>query len=163
MPSLSPAALWEPPAPKPAPVPCLHAINWECLGVTWPVTDPRPGRATCFGRSAFSDCDLAIAWERGGRLCLVCLCSLHKAGNLHRDSHSLSLGPELWLMSWEHLCIYLSLSWVGLCPLKALSVFVLRGLSVELCLCKAVLGGRGLSFLTLVILGLFPTSEEALG
>lgn len=67
------AALWDPPAPSPAPVPCLHAINWECLGVTSPVTSPRPGRATCFGRSAFSDCDLAIARERGGRVCAVCL------------------------------------------------------------------------------------------
>lgn len=100
------AALWDPPAPSPAPVPCLHAINWECLGVTSPVTDPRPGRATCFGRSAFSDCDLAIAWERGGRVCLVCLCSLEKAVNLRRDSPSPSLGPELWLVSREHLCIY---------------------------------------------------------
>lgn len=113
VPSLSPAAssepsaaLWDPPAPSPAPVPCLPAINWECLGVTSPVTDPRPGRATCFGRSAFSDCDLAIAWERGGRVCLVCLCSLEKAVNLCRDSPSLSLGPELWLVSREHLCIY---------------------------------------------------------
>lgn len=30
-------------------------------------------------------------------------------------------------MSWEHLCIYLSLSWVGLCPLKARSVFCPEG------------------------------------
>lgn len=42
-------------------------------------------------------------------------------------------------------------------------MFVQRGLSVELCLCKAVVGGRGLSCLTLVILGLFPMPEEALG
>lgn len=66
-------------------------------------------------------------------------------------------------MSWEHLCIYFSFSWVRFCPLKARSVFVQSGLSVELCLSKAVVGGRGLSCLTLVILGLFPASEEALG
>lgn len=66
-------------------------------------------------------------------------------------------------MSWEHLCIYLSFSWVGLCLLKARSLFVLRGLSVELCLCKAVVGGRGLSCLTLVILGLFPVPEKTCG
>lgn len=47
-------------------------------------------------------------------------------------------------------------------PLKARSVFVQRGLRVER-LCKAVVGGGGLSCLTLVILGLFPTSEEAVG
>lgn len=94
---------------------------------------------------------------------MLSVCSLQKAVNLCRDSGSLSLGPELWLMSWGHLCIYLSLSRVGLCLLKARSVFVLRGLSVELCLCKAVVGGRGLSCLSLVILGLFPTSEELLG
>lgn len=88
VPLLSPAAssepsatLRDPPAPNPSPLPYLHAINWECLGVTSLVTDPRPGRATCFGRSAFSDCYLAIAWERRGRACLVCLCSLQKACN----------------------------------------------------------------------------------
>lgn len=50
----------------------------------------------------------------------------------------------------------------GFFPLKAWSMFVQRGLRVER-LCKAVGGGRGLSCLTLVILGLFPTSEEAVG
>lgn len=68
----------------------------------------------------------------------------------------------MWLMSWEHLYIYFSFGWVGFFPLKARSVFVQRGLRVER-LCKAVVGGRGLSCLTLVILGLFPTSEEAVG
>lgn len=41
-------------------------------------------------------------------------------------------------------------------------MFVQRGLRVER-LYKAVGGGRGLSCLTLVIPGLFPTSEEAVG
>lgn len=86
VPSLSPAAssepsaaLWDPPAPTPTPLPCLHAINWECLGVTSPVTHPRPGRATCFGRSALSDCYLVVARARRGRAGLGRLCSLQEA------------------------------------------------------------------------------------
>lgn len=68
----------------------------------------------------------------------------------------------MWLMSWEHLCIYLSFSWVGFFPPKAQSVFVQRRLRAER-LCKAAVGGGGLSCLTLGVLGLFPASEEAVG
>lgn len=68
----------------------------------------------------------------------------------------------MWPVSWEHLCIYFSFSWVVYFLLKARSMFDQRGLGVEH-LCKVVVRGGGLSCLTLVILGIFPMSEEAVG
>lgn len=66
-------------------------------------------------------------------------------------------------MSWEHFVYLFVIHLGGSLSLKARSVFVLRGLGVELHPCKAVVAGRGLCCLTLVILGLFPLSQEARG
>lgn len=41
------------------------------------------------------------------------LAACRRPAALSRDSSSLSLGSQMWLMSWQHLYIYFSFSWVG--------------------------------------------------
>lgn len=66
-------------------------------------------------------------------------------------------------MSWEHFVYLFVIHLGGSLSAEGSECVCPEGAGVELHLCKAVVAGRGLCCLTLVILGLFPLSQEARG